>query len=69
MRNRFLADTPALLAFLTDPAALGGRAADVLERAQQGELSVIVPCGECFAVVEAAAWEYLGIAAVHLFGG
>ena len=33
------------------------------------ELSVIVPCGECFAVVEAAAWEYLGIAAVHLFGG
>ncbi len=43
MRNRFLADTPALLAFLTDPGALGGRAADVFERAQQGELSVIVP--------------------------
>jgi uncharacterized SAM-binding protein YcdF (DUF218 family) len=29
----------------------------------------IVPSGSGFAAVEAAAWEYLGIAAVHLFGG
>jgi uncharacterized SAM-binding protein YcdF (DUF218 family) len=34
-----------------------------------GSLFVLVPEGEAFADVEDATWEYLGIAAVHLFGG
>lgn len=32
------------------------------------DLSVIVPSGEGFAGVQAAVWEYLGLAAVHLLG-
>jgi uncharacterized SAM-binding protein YcdF (DUF218 family) len=32
------------------------------------DLPAIVPTGDGFAAVEAAAWEYLGIAAVHLLG-
>ena len=32
-------------------------------------LFLLVPEGEAFADVEDATWEYLGIAAVHLFGG
>jgi uncharacterized SAM-binding protein YcdF (DUF218 family) len=40
-------------------------------RAEQppSSLFVLVPEGEAFADVEDAVWEYLGIAAVHLFGG
>lgn len=33
------------------------------------DLGVIVPNGGGFASVEEAVWEYVGLAAVHLFGG
>lgn len=33
------------------------------------DLRAIVPTGDGFAAVEAAVWEYVGLAAVHLLGG
>jgi hypothetical protein len=42
--------------------------ADFRAGAPRWEPSAIVPSGWGFAAVEAAVWEYLGLAAVYLFG-